>query len=97
MGIRSLPIANCGFSISIFDLESCQRHGYRSIDNRTIDNRQCWLSVYQTSAKAASSNRIEKIAQAIESVKGAVVLGRHMDVDHNRSVITFVAAPGRDH
>src|SRR6185436_19807708 len=36
---------------------------------------------------------IEKIAQAIESVKGAVVLGRHLDVDHNRSVITFVAAP----
>jgi glutamate formiminotransferase/glutamate formiminotransferase/formiminotetrahydrofolate cyclodeaminase len=36
---------------------------------------------------------IEKIAQAIESVQGAVVLGRHMDVDHNRSVITFVAAP----
>jgi glutamate formiminotransferase/glutamate formiminotransferase/formiminotetrahydrofolate cyclodeaminase len=36
---------------------------------------------------------IEKIAEAIESVRGAVVLGRHMDVDHNRSVITFVAAP----
>src|SRR6478752_3215903 len=36
---------------------------------------------------------IEKIAQAIESVNGAVVLGRHMDVDHNRSVITFVAGP----
>jgi glutamate formiminotransferase/glutamate formiminotransferase/formiminotetrahydrofolate cyclodeaminase len=36
---------------------------------------------------------IEKIAQAIESVKGTVVLGRHMDVDHNRSVITFVATP----
>jgi glutamate formiminotransferase/glutamate formiminotransferase/formiminotetrahydrofolate cyclodeaminase len=36
---------------------------------------------------------IEKIAQAIESVQGAVVLGRHMDVDHNRSVITFVAEP----
>jgi glutamate formiminotransferase len=36
---------------------------------------------------------IERIAQSIESVKGAVVLGRHMDVDHNRSVITFVAEP----
>jgi glutamate formiminotransferase len=36
---------------------------------------------------------IERIAQAIESVNGAVVLGRHMDPDHNRSVITFVAAP----
>ena len=37
---------------------------------------------------------IDRISQSIESVKGAVVLGRHMDVDHNRSVITFVAEPG---
>lgn len=36
---------------------------------------------------------IEQIARAIESVPGAVVLGRHVDADHNRSVITFVAAP----
>ena len=36
---------------------------------------------------------IERIAHAIESVNGAFVLGRHMDVDHNRSVITFVARP----
>jgi glutamate formiminotransferase len=36
---------------------------------------------------------IELIARAIESVPGAVVLGRHIDADHNRSVITFVAAP----
>ncbi len=36
---------------------------------------------------------VREIARAIESVKGAVVLGRHIDADHNRSVITFVAAP----
>lgn len=36
---------------------------------------------------------IERIARAIESVRGAVVLNRHIDQDHNRSVITFVAAP----
>lgn len=36
---------------------------------------------------------IDRIARAIESVKGAVVLGRHIDADHNRSVITFVASP----
>ncbi|MBC7910547.1 MAG: glutamate formimidoyltransferase [Pyrinomonadaceae bacterium] len=34
---------------------------------------------------------IERLARAIESVPGAVVLGTHMDADHNRSVITFVA------
>jgi glutamate formiminotransferase len=36
---------------------------------------------------------VREIARAIESVKRAVVLGRHIDADHNRSVITFVAAP----
>ena len=36
---------------------------------------------------------VERIARAIESVKGATVLNRHLDGDHNRSVITFVARP----
>lgn len=34
---------------------------------------------------------VERLAQAIEEVEGAVVLDIHMDADHNRSVITFVA------
>lgn len=38
---------------------------------------------------------VERIAVAIESVSGATVLNRHLDSDHNRSVITFVAAPDR--
>ncbi len=36
---------------------------------------------------------VERIAHAIESVPGATVLNRHLDADHNRSVITFVAEP----
>lgn len=36
---------------------------------------------------------VDEIAQAIQSVRGAVVLNRHIDADHNRSVITFVAPP----
>jgi len=36
---------------------------------------------------------IEEIAQAIRSVRGAVVLDRHIDSDHNRSVITLVSDP----
>lgn len=36
---------------------------------------------------------VERIAHAIESVRGATVLNRHLDADHNRSVITFVAEP----
>jgi glutamate formiminotransferase / formiminotetrahydrofolate cyclodeaminase len=34
---------------------------------------------------------VERLAQAIEQVAGAVVLDLHIDADHNRSVITFVA------
>lgn len=37
---------------------------------------------------------IERLVEAIESVDEAFVIGMHIDADHNRSVITFVAAPG---
>ncbi|HEV2714728.1 MAG TPA: glutamate formimidoyltransferase, partial [Terriglobales bacterium] len=36
---------------------------------------------------------VDAIARAIESATGAIVLDRHIDPDHNRSVITFVAKP----
>ncbi len=36
---------------------------------------------------------VEMIASAIDSVAEAFVLDRHMDPDHNRSVITFVGKP----
>lgn len=36
---------------------------------------------------------IARLAETIESVAGALVLGTHIDADHNRSVITFVAPP----
>ncbi len=36
---------------------------------------------------------VETLSEAIESVSAAVVLGTHLDPDHNRSVITFVAPP----
>ncbi len=36
---------------------------------------------------------IQAISKSIESVHGAVVLNQHIDPDHNRSVITFVASP----
>ena len=43
-------------------------------------------------SEGRKTETIDNIAQAIESA-GAVVLGRHLDVDHNRSVITFIAEP----
>ncbi len=38
---------------------------------------------------------VERLARVIESIEGAVVLDTHMDADHNRSVITFVADAGQ--
>lgn len=39
--------------------------------------------------------RVRLIAEAISSVETACVLDMHIDPDHNRSVITFVASPQR--
>jgi glutamate formiminotransferase len=39
--------------------------------------------------------RIRSIAEAIAGVRSACVLDTHIDPDHNRSVITFVAEPER--
>ncbi len=36
---------------------------------------------------------VEALVEAVESVEGALVLGAHVDSDHNRSVVTFVAPP----
>jgi glutamate formiminotransferase/formiminotetrahydrofolate cyclodeaminase len=37
---------------------------------------------------------VEAILAAIEAVPGVHVLDRHSDLDHNRTVVTFVGAPG---
>jgi len=44
-------------------------------------------------SEGRKAETIDKIARAIESIDGVVVLNRHIDVDHNRSVITFVSEP----
>jgi len=44
-------------------------------------------------SEGRKAETVERIAHAIESVRGATVLNHHMDADHNRSVITFVAEP----
>src|SRR5438874_1742880 len=36
---------------------------------------------------------IEAITRSVQLLRGAIVLNRHIDPDHNRSVITFVAPP----
>lgn len=36
---------------------------------------------------------VARLVEAVESVADALVLGTHVDPDHNRSVVTFVATP----
>ena len=42
-------------------------------------------------SEGRKTETVERLMQAIESVAGATVLDMHLDADHNRSVITFVA------
>jgi glutamate formiminotransferase/glutamate formiminotransferase/formiminotetrahydrofolate cyclodeaminase len=46
-------------------------------------------------SEGRKAETVERIAQAIKSVPGAIVLDRHLDADHNRSVVTFVSEPER--
>jgi glutamate formiminotransferase len=60
-----------------------------------IGNRQSAMLVecVPNFSEGRKVETVSRIAQAIESVTGVTVLNRHIDLDHNRSVITFVAAP----
>ena len=44
-------------------------------------------------SEGRKTETVERLMQTIESVDSAVVLDKHLDADHNRSVITFVATP----
>jgi glutamate formiminotransferase/glutamate formiminotransferase/formiminotetrahydrofolate cyclodeaminase len=44
-------------------------------------------------SEGRNGNTVAALSRAIETVETACVLDRHIDPDHNRSVITFVAAP----
>ncbi|MFN2510518.1 MAG: glutamate formimidoyltransferase [Pyrinomonadaceae bacterium] len=46
-------------------------------------------------SEGRNTKSVEHLAGAIAEVKTACVLDTHLDPDHNRSVITFVAAPER--
>jgi glutamate formiminotransferase len=45
-------------------------------------------------SEGRKAETVARLAQAISSVPTACVLDTHIDPDHNRSVITFVATPG---
>ncbi|MBA2706016.1 MAG: glutamate formimidoyltransferase [Blastocatellia bacterium] len=46
-------------------------------------------------SEGRNTETVAALARAIETVETACVLDRHIDPDHNRSVITFVATPER--
>jgi glutamate formiminotransferase len=46
-------------------------------------------------SEGRKTETVKALTVAIESVASTIVIGTHMDGDHNRSVITFVASPER--
>ena len=44
-------------------------------------------------SEARRTEIIDSIVEAISSVNGARILDHHSDLDHNRTVITFVGTP----
>jgi glutamate formiminotransferase len=67
------------------------------MDNTQIGNRQSpignLVECVPNFSEGRKAETVERLAQAISAVPTACVLDRHIDPDHNRSVITFVAAP----
>ena len=66
-----------------------------SSDHSAIENRKSAMLVecVPNFSEGRKVETVARIAQAIESDSGVTVLNQHLDRDHNRSVITFVAAP----
>ena len=55
-----------------------------------------WDRVVECVPNFSEGRKLETVTQLVESVESvgdALVLGTHLDPDHNRSVITFVATP----
>src|SRR5688500_400493 len=70
--------------------------------NNTIGDRQLAIGNHKSVVECVPNfsegrkvDTISRLVAVIEGVETACVLDTHMDPDHNRSVITFVAAPER--
>ena len=64
-----------------------------SIRNPQTEIRNRLVECVPNFSEGRKSETIDRIASAVEQVDGVIVLNRHIDVDHNRSVITFVGDP----
>jgi glutamate formiminotransferase len=63
------------------------------IGNRQSEIGNALVECVPNFSEGRKTETVERLAQAISSVATACVLDTHIDPDHNRSVITFVAAP----
>jgi glutamate formiminotransferase/glutamate formiminotransferase/formiminotetrahydrofolate cyclodeaminase len=68
------------------------------MENTQIGNRQSAIGnelveCVPNFSEGRKTETVERLANAIQSVETACVLDTHIDPDHNRSVITFAAAP----
>src|SRR5687768_12934476 len=54
-----------------------------------------WVECVPNFSEGRKPERVRLIAGSIAAVESACVLDTHIDPDHNRSVITFVAKPDR--
>ena len=63
--------------------------GVRGFCNKSVQLVECVPNF----SEGRRAETIARLAQEVETVDGAFVLDTHMDPDHNRSVITFVADP----
>jgi glutamate formiminotransferase len=59
----------------------------------TIVNRQSLVECVPNFSEGRNRDVVDQLADAISAVETACVLDMHIDPDHNRSVITFVASP----
>jgi glutamate formiminotransferase len=63
------------------------------IGNRQLEIGNALVECVPNFSEGRKTETVERLAQAIQSAETACVLDTHIDPDHNRSVITFVAAP----
>jgi len=62
------------------------------IGNRQLEIGNALVECVPNFSEGRKTETVERLAQAIQTVETACVLDTHIDSDHNRSVITFVAA-----
>ncbi|HEV2883267.1 MAG TPA: glutamate formimidoyltransferase [Pyrinomonadaceae bacterium] len=70
-----------------------QKMGTSAIGNRQSEIGNALVECVPNFSEGRKAEIVERLIDAIQSVETACVLDTHIDPDHNRSVITFVASP----